>query len=230
MIMRLLTGSCGRSINILGGVDVELSKAEFYYINSYITETVESTGVGSHHLKKAGPNHLDGVQAVAYARLRKMDTDYARTERQRKVIELSFDKLKKADFAVVNNVMEVVFPQILTSITLNDMIPMAKNLTKYHIAATAGFPEARSDGILGKKGACVIPQTLESNVIKLHQFLFDDENYVPSEMVKRSAPKFQLILVCTRKESLSRAWEQTEAMCRRLLRSSDKGRNERKRD
>ena len=142
------------AINILGGVDVELSKAEFYYINSYITETVESTGVGSHHLKKAGPNHLDGVQAVAYARLRKMDTDYARTERQRKVIELSFDKLKKADFAVVNNVMEVVFPQILTSITLNDMIPMAKNLTKYHIAATAGFPEARSDGILGKKGAC----------------------------------------------------------------------------
>lgn len=139
------------SINILGGVDVELSKAEFYYINSYITETVESTGVGSHHLKKAGPNHLDGVQAVAYARLRKMDTDYARTERQRKVIELSFDKLKKADFAVVNNVMEVVFPQILTSITLNDMIPMAKNLTKYHIAATAGFPEARSDGILGKR-------------------------------------------------------------------------------
>lgn len=37
------------AINILGGVDVELSKAEFYYINSYITETVESTGVGSHH-------------------------------------------------------------------------------------------------------------------------------------------------------------------------------------
>lgn len=177
------------AVNILGGVDVELSKAEFYYINSYITETVESTGVGSHHLKKAGPNHLDGVQAVAYARLRKMDTDYARTERQRKVIELSFNKLKKADFAVVNNVMEVVFPQILTSITLNDMIPMAKNLTKYHIADTAGFPEARSDGILGKKGACVIPQTLESNVIKLHQFLFDDENYVPSEMVKKISAK-----------------------------------------
>ena len=55
-----------------------------------------------------------------------MDTDYARTERQRKVIELSFDKLKKADFAVVNNVMEVVFPQILTSITLNDNITYAK--------------------------------------------------------------------------------------------------------
>lgn len=177
------------AINILGGVDVELSKAEFYYINAYITETVESTNVGSHHLKKAGPNHLDGVQAVAYARLRKMDTDFARTERQRKIIELSFEKLKKADFAVVNNVMEIVFPQILTSVTLNDVIPMAKNLTKYHIAATSGFPEARSDAILGKKGDCVIPQTLESNVIKLHQFLFDDEAYTPSEMVKKISAK-----------------------------------------
>lgn len=177
------------AINILGGVDVELSKAEFYYINAYITETVESTNVGSHHLKKAGPNHLDGVQAVAYARLRKMDTDFARTERQRKVIELSFEKLKKADFAVVNNVMEVVFPQILTSVTLNDVIPMAKNLTKYHIAETAGFPEARSDAILGKKGDCVIPQTLESNVIKLHQFLFDDDEYTPSDMVKKISAK-----------------------------------------
>lgn len=55
------------AINILGGVDVELSKAEFYYINAYITETVNSTGVGSYQLKSAGPNHLDGIQAVAYA-------------------------------------------------------------------------------------------------------------------------------------------------------------------
>ena len=51
------------AINILGGVDVELSKAEFYYINAYITETVEATGVASQHLKSAGVNHLDGVQA-----------------------------------------------------------------------------------------------------------------------------------------------------------------------
>ena len=45
------------AINILGGVDVELSKAEFYYINSFITETVKATGVGSTQLKHAGMNH-----------------------------------------------------------------------------------------------------------------------------------------------------------------------------
>ena len=177
------------AVNILGGVDVELSKAEFYYINSYITETVKATGVYSTHLKSAGMNHLDGVQAVAYARLRKMDTDYARTERQREIIEKCFQKLKKSDFAVVNNVMEVVFPQILSSVTIDDIIPAAKNLTKYTIADTMGFPSARTDGNMGKKGACVIPQTLESNVTLLHQFLFGDENYQPSDMVKKISAK-----------------------------------------
>ena len=177
------------AVNILGGVDVEISKAEFYYINAYITETVEATGVASHHLKQAGANHLDGVQAVAYARLRKMDTDFARTERQREIINLCFQKLKKSDFAVINNVMEVVFPQILSSVTLDDVIPAARNLTKYTIAETMGFPEARSDANMGKKGACVIPQTLESNVTRLHQFLFGDENYQPSEMVKKISAK-----------------------------------------
>jgi len=177
------------AINILGGVDVELSKAEFHYINAFITETVKATGVASVHLKKAGMNHLDGVQAVAYARLRKMDTDFARTERQRKIIDLSFQKLKQSDFSVVNNVMEVVFPQILSSITLGDVIPAAKNLTRYTIADTAGFPWARSDANMGKKGDCVIPQTLESNVIRLHQFLYGEEDYQPSDMVKKISAK-----------------------------------------
>lgn len=64
------------AINILGGIDVEISKAELYYINAFITETVKATGVYSVHLKKTGMNHLDGVQAVAYGRLRLMDTDW----------------------------------------------------------------------------------------------------------------------------------------------------------
>ena len=177
------------AINILGGVDVELSKAEFYYINAYITETVKATGVPSRQLKSAGPNHLDGVQAVAYARLRKMDTDYARTERQRLIMQLCFDKLKKGNFALINNVMEIVFPQILTSITIDDVIPAAKNLAHYTIADTIGFPAARSDGNMGKKGDCVIPQTLESNVIDLHKFFFEDESYQPSDMVKQISAK-----------------------------------------
>lgn len=83
------------AINVLGGVDIEISDKEFAYINSFITETVNSTGVGSYQLEHSGMNHLDGVQAVAYARLRLMDTDFNRTERQRKVLGQAMEKGKE---------------------------------------------------------------------------------------------------------------------------------------
>ena len=177
------------AINILGGIDLEISKSEFYYINSFITETVEATGVGSHHLKKAGMNHLDGIQAVAYGRLRLMDNDFNRTARQRKVIALAFDKMKQADFGVLNNIMVTVFPNLASNIDLSDITDAALNISKYHLGANDGFPFDRGDANMGKKGACVIPQTLTSNVTKLHQFLFDDEDYSPSKSVLRISEK-----------------------------------------
>ncbi len=177
------------AINILGGVDIELSKAEFYYINSFITETVKATGIGSNQLTHAGMNHLDGVQAVAYGRLRLMDTDFARTERQRKVIKLAFEKAKTADFETLNRVLGTVFPEISTSLWVDDIYVSLKNINKYHLGETMGFPEARGDANMGKKGACVIPQTLETNVVKLHQFLFGTEEYAPSETVKNISKK-----------------------------------------
>lgn len=172
------------AINILGGVDIELSKAEFYYINAFITETVKATGIGSHQLTHAGMNHLDGVQAVAYGRLRLMDTDYARTERQRKVIKQAFEKARQADFDTLNRALGAVFPQVATSIWVDDIFVNLKNVSKYHLSDTMGFPEARGDARIGSKGACVIPQTLETNVVKLHQFLFGADDYTPSASVQ----------------------------------------------
>ncbi len=170
-------------INLLGGIDMEISKAEFYYINSFITETVEATGVYSTHLKHAGMNHLDGVQAVAYGRLRLMDTDFARTERQRKVIQAAFEKAKTADLATLNQLTLVLFPQVATSVDMQDILSLVGDMGKYYIGETGGFPFARGDANMGKKGACVIPQTLESNVKELHQFLYGEENYTPSDTV-----------------------------------------------
>ena len=171
------------AINILGGVDIEITDAEFSYINGFITETVNSTGIGSYQLKSAGMNHLDGVQAVAYARLRLMDNDFNRTERQRKVVSLALEKAKQADFGTLKTLVSTVFPQISTSIGIDDLFTIAKGITKYHIGETAGFPFSRTTMRIGKMD-CVIATTLESNVIQLHQFLFKDENYSPSSAVK----------------------------------------------
>ncbi len=70
------------AINIWAALTWRSRNQSFYYINAFISETVKATGVASTN-KSAGMNHLDGVQAVAYGRLRLMDTDYARTERQK---------------------------------------------------------------------------------------------------------------------------------------------------
>lgn len=170
-------------INILGGVDLEITDKEFAYINSFITETVNSTGIGSVQLEHSGMNHLDGVQAVAYARLRLMDTDFNRTERQRKVLGLAMEKAKHADGKTLKNLASAIYPEISTSIGLNDLLTLARGAKKYYIGQTSGFPFSHQEMKIGKK-ACVIPTTLESNVIQLHSFLYDDENFTPSATVQ----------------------------------------------
>lgn len=174
-----------QAINVLGGVDIDITQPEFKYINAFITETVNSTGIGSTQLASAGPNHLDGVQAVAYCRLRLMDTDFQRTERQRKVISLALEKAKQADLATRTNLVKAILPQISTSVGIDDVLPLAKNVSKYHIGETAGFPFTQKTKKMGKMD-CVIPVTLESNVVTLHQFLYgEDALYSPSSTVKK---------------------------------------------
>lgn len=175
-------------INILGGVDIDITKPEFKYINAFITETVNSTGIGSYQLESAGMNHLDGVQAVAYCRLRLMDTDYQRTERQRKVVSLALDKAKQADVKTLTSLVMTVLPQLSTDIGVNDVLPMAKDIKKYHLGETGGFPFSRQSKKIGRMD-CVIPTTLESNVVQLHQFLYGAETYKAPSGVKKISQK-----------------------------------------
>ena len=179
------------AINILGGVDLEVTDAEFKYLNSFISYTVEATGVGSHELEHAGMNHLDGVQAVAYARLRLMDTDFNRTERQRKVVSLAFDKARNANFSTLYSILVAVLPQTSTNVKIEDLIPFAKDISKYHLSETAGFPFDKDTKKMHKRDY-VIPITLKSNVIALHQMLFGNipgYTYTPSEMLNKISNK-----------------------------------------
>lgn len=175
-----------KGINELGGVDLEISKPEFAYINAFITETVNSTGIGSTQLSSPGMNHLDGVQAVAYGRLRLMDTDFNRTARQRKVIGLAMEKAKAADPATLTRLAAALLPEVSTSIGLDDLGPILKNISRYHITETGGFPYSLKTEKIGKQD-CVIPTTLESNVLQLHQEFFGESAYsVPSSVKKIS--------------------------------------------
>ncbi|WP_455017342.1 LCP family protein, partial [Oribacterium sinus] len=172
-----------KGISALGGVDLELSDAEFFYINAFITETVQSTGIPSVHLEHAGMNHLDGIQAVAYGRLRLMDTDFNRTARQRKVLGLAFDKAKKAGPVKLMQVATMVLPELSTSLDMGDITTLVTQVDRYHIGESRGFPFARTTMKI-KKMDVVIPATLSSNVTELHSYLYGVENYSPSAKVQ----------------------------------------------
>lgn len=179
-------------LNVLGGVDLDISDKEFAYINAFITETVQGTGLGSVQLEHSGMNHLDGVQAVAYARLRLMDTDFNRTARQRKVLELAMQKAKAASKkTLVATAMEVM-PDIQTSIGADDILDIAKTVKKYNIQNAVGFPFSRDTTNVGKMNV-VVPATLVSNVAQLHPFLYGDDaaGYTPSAKVQEVSAHIQ---------------------------------------
>lgn len=74
-----------------------------------------------------------------------------------------------------------------TSLDTAEMLEILKNVGSYRIVETEGFPfeDSRATGRVGQAGSCVIPLSLESNVARLHQFLFPQESeYTPSEAVK----------------------------------------------
>lgn len=177
------------AINILGGVDIEITKDELKYINGYITETVNSTGIGSYQIHETGLQHLDGIQAVAYSRIRyTAGNDYKRTERQRTVLAAVLEKAKHSDWATLNNIIVTVFPMTSSSIDTNDVIAAAMNISNYKLIKTGGFPFDVIEKNVDKQDY-VFPDTLETNVSKLHEFLYGTDSYVPSDKVSSISKK-----------------------------------------
>ena len=79
--------------------------------------------------------------------------------------------------------------QVETSLSFSDLTSLILDIGKYHIGETGCFPFARDSMIMGKKGDCVIPQTLESNVTELHKFLYGEEGYQTTDLVKKISAK-----------------------------------------
>ncbi len=171
-------------IDMLGGIEIDVSEAEWKAVNQYIDETGMVSGKKAKHLTHAGVQTLDGVQTTTYARIRKgVGDDYARTERQRLIIQKTVEKAMKADLGTLNRIIDKVFPQVSTNLTMTEILKYAKDLTKYKIGETSGFPFEKGSGNVPGRGSTVFPITLKKNVSLLHKFLYGTEDYQPSSKV-----------------------------------------------
>ena len=179
-------------IDDLGGLDMDMSYAEIVHMNNYCVETAEETEKDYTPIelpeepedieKIQYTYHLNGVQATSYCRIRyTASLDMGRTERQRKVIQMIVDKAKSAGLSTIFKIMDDVFPMVTTSMDKTEILQMLPTLIGYSVNDTTGFPS--SFKFSNVKGSVIVPTSLESNVIELHKFLYDDPNYTPSATV-----------------------------------------------
>ena len=172
------------AVDALGGIEMTIEQSELQYINDYIDGTSDNTGIKSSHITKAGKQKLDGVQAVAYSRIRyTAGGDYKRTERMRDVLEAMLKKLKTKSVGEINSLMDTILPKVYTNISSSSIITMIPDLLSYNITDSIGWPY-KTQGITLDRWYGV-PVTLESNVKELHQKAFDEQDYEVPDDIKQ---------------------------------------------
>lgn len=192
-------GAMADVVDLLGGIEIEVTKAEAAEMNRHIVGTAQSIGKKSSYMK-GGLQTLNGVEAVTYSRIRKnVGGDYGRTERQRLVIQKLVEKVKQTDISTLNKIIDEVFSQVSTSFTLKEIISLASGVMQYELGETSGFPFEKTDGSVEGIGSVVVPLGVVENVEELHAFLYPkDEDYKVSETVRDIAKVIEEISGYTR--------------------------------
>ncbi|MDO4479212.1 MAG: LCP family protein [Lachnospiraceae bacterium] len=173
-------------VDDLDGIEITLSEQEIGHLNNYCQETSKVTGKSYEPLPQvAGTYNLNGVQAVSYSRIRYTNGyDMKRTQRQRLVIKKITEKARTKGLAAVDDVIADVFPLCKTNISNSMLIKMAAQMIGYYaIVDTTGFPFTFKSGSSGVNPECLVPVTLCHNVQELHAFLFNENDYQPSQTV-----------------------------------------------
>lgn len=111
---------CMDAIDLLGGVEIELTQAEASYLNR--KGNWEVTNEYGWNLQE-GKNLLTGSQAVAYSRIRYVGNgDFGRTERQRKVLTALLEKCKNLNVVQMDSLFRKILPMVNTDMTNSEIL------------------------------------------------------------------------------------------------------------
>lgn len=168
----------------VGGITVNVEDYEIDELNKYTKQTAKNIGKEDYQLVTApGEQVLEGVQAVSYGRIRKgVGDDYKRTERMRIVVSKVFEKIKVMGIGELNDLVNLMMPQVQTNLRNRDIFTLAARLASFNIQSSEGWPYDKSSGPINGI-SYVYADTLESNTIELHKKMFGQEDYQPSDLV-----------------------------------------------
>ena len=163
-------------IDVLGGIELDVTEEERKALNKGLFDLSSMSGMEK--LEQSGENvHLNGNQAVAFARIRKIDSDYKRTERQRTVLTVIAQKLKdNADPATLLSVITKLLPYVETNLGLGDIMSLASvglalDLTavdQLRLPADGTYDSGTFDGVW-----CIKPN-FEKNAAIFEEFVYGE--------------------------------------------------------
>lgn len=182
------------AIDVLGGLDIEMTNAECVHANNYNREVSEAQGVEYEAIpydEDLGDDysevrHVSGALATSYARIRYGGGDDAkRTSRQRIVINLMVQKLKQNP-TKIPEILDKVMGNVSTSLTKNEILELGMHAVTYTMGTSYAYPFqlCYGENVVNALGEdVVIPVTLEFNVRELHKYLYPGLSYEPSAAV-----------------------------------------------
>lgn len=134
-------------IDSVGGVNITLTEPERVMANSIMNEVTPK----SKKISKSGEVLLTGDQAVGYCRIRYIGTDDARTQRQRNVLQVLFNKAKNMNPVELANLIHNTVPMVETSLSNEKLISMAKIFTNKNVQMKEmAFPNSQSNEAHGE--------------------------------------------------------------------------------
>lgn len=169
------------AIDILGGIDIEVTEAERKHLN----DIGDDENPDFNYLDEAGTVHLNGEQAVVYARLRKIDSDVARSNRQRKVIEALIVQAKKVSPAKYAEMVRTMMSLCETSLSFSEIMSFAPMITKDITIQTLTIPGDEENAIGGMyEGAWVWRYDLSEATRRIHEFIYGEPfDVIPDSVI-----------------------------------------------
>lgn len=178
-------------IDKIGGVEVTIKDYEFNEINRVIRE-MQSEGVfqTAPTLTYTGTQTLNGQQAVAYMRIRKVGNgDFERMERQRRIIELSLQKALSMNVLKLTSLVNDLLPYIKTNLTAAELIELGTQVLKSGLEEVNQLQLPNLDmswgGRLSDGVYYLVPRSLKDNIQWWHQEVYGMEDYELSSLANR---------------------------------------------
>ena len=165
-------------IDAIGGGTVNVSSSEMKQLNSIMKYYNYKMGISENNglLKKSGTQNLTGKQAMCFSRIRKIDSDFQRTDRQREVIEAAFHKLMDMSWDKIIDLVTDNIDDVVTNLSLGEafqLIPTAL-VAKEATFETMQIPIKGGYASKTISGMAVLVPDLTKNVKALNAFLYGD--------------------------------------------------------